>query len=64
MPEAIAAEHVRLFIALMIPEEVKTEMERVQVELGRGLAAGGLRSGRHHAGERQARVLPRSADSR
>src|SRR6266568_3254793 len=33
MPEAIAAEHVRLFVALMIPEEVKTEMERVQVDL-------------------------------
>src|SRR6266568_1048393 len=43
MPEAIAAEHVRLFVALMIPEEVKTEMERVQVELGRGLAAGRVR---------------------
>jgi 2'-5' RNA ligase len=43
MPEAIAPENVRLFIAVMIPDEVKTEMEKVQVELGRGLGAGRVR---------------------
>ena len=43
MTEGIAAENVRLFIAVMIPDEVKTEMEKAQADLGRGLAAGRIR---------------------
>jgi len=47
MTEGIAAENVRLFIAVMIPDEVKTEMEKAQADLGRGLAAGRIRWTRH-----------------
>jgi 2'-5' RNA ligase len=43
MPETIAPESFRLFIAISVPEGVKTEMEKAQAELRRALPEGCVR---------------------
>ncbi len=43
MSDAVQPEQFRFFIAVLIPEAVKTEIEKAQAELRRALPAGGVR---------------------
>jgi len=43
MPDALASSHVRLFIAVTVPEEVKASAQRAQDELRRALPAASVR---------------------